>query len=60
MYKDTCMRCLTTHPLDDNGERPCPKPPFEDKPADAPAVIFKGAGFYKTDSRKINSPSDIL
>lgn len=58
--KDVCYRCNTTHPLNDDGERPCPKPPLEDRPADAPAVIFKGTGFYKTDSRKINTASDVM
>lgn len=42
--KDICDRCYTTHPLNDDGERPCPKPPIEINTNFVPAVIWKTAG----------------
>lgn len=61
---DVCGRCLTTHPLNEQGERPCPKP-VEVKDDESgvtyvPVVIFKGNGFYTTDNRRILRQSDVL
>jgi len=30
--RDICERCLTVHPANHAGERPCPKPPSESLP----------------------------
>ena len=62
---DVCGRCMTTHPLDENYQRPCPKAPALEEPEDEKKfhdvpIIFKGNGFYKTDSRVIKSQSDVL
>jgi acetyl esterase/lipase len=55
--KDLCSRCMTTHPLNDDGERVCPKPPSEEK-SDGPVVIYKGGGWYHKDKRVIKTPAD--
>lgn len=56
---DVCGRCMTTHPLNENGERVCPKPPLEEKKGDGPLIVFKGTGWYHTDSRVIKTPNDV-
>lgn len=47
--KEICDRCYTTHPLNEQGERPCPKPPIQrdDDDAWAPAIIWKCGGATK-------------
>lgn len=61
MFKDACMRCLTTHALNEDGERPCPKPPIVETEDDGVrTVIYKTNGFYTTDSRTITCANDIL
>lgn len=42
--KDVCERCLTTHPLNEQNERVCPKPPIEINFDFVPAVIWKCGG----------------
>lgn len=46
---DVCTRCMTTHPLNEQGERPCPKPPVERSESDGwiPAIIWRCSGATK-------------